>query len=178
VEDSLFQVFGVKPLLGRTSQPGDAHGSCNSLVLSYEAWRRHFSSNPSILGEKITIDGREARVIGVLPQGFWFPSKDVGVWWLGDRTSFSGDSVGVVARLRPQLTDRWVEWALQRDIANSTLIALSSNGQVAVNQWLNPFNGVSYPLQVQTPQYRIDSFDALRRTREILLAAPRSQSLC
>jgi multidrug efflux pump subunit AcrB len=53
---------------------------------------------------------------------------------------------------------------LQRDIANSTLIALSSNGQVAVNQWLNPFNGVSYPLQVQTPQYRIDSFDALRRT--------------
>jgi multidrug efflux pump subunit AcrB len=53
---------------------------------------------------------------------------------------------------------------LQRDVANSTLIALSSNGQVAVNQWLNPFNGVSYPLQVQTPQYRIDSFDALRRT--------------
>ena len=53
---------------------------------------------------------------------------------------------------------------LQRDVANSTLIALSSNGQVAVNQWLNPFNGVSYPLQVQTPQYRIDSFDALQRT--------------
>ena len=52
---------------------------------------------------------------------------------------------------------------LQRDVANSTLIALSSNGQVAVNQWLNPFNGVSYPLQVQTPQYRIDSFDALQR---------------
>jgi multidrug efflux pump subunit AcrB len=52
---------------------------------------------------------------------------------------------------------------LQRDVANSTLIALSSNGQVAVNQWLNPFNGVSYPLQVQIPQYRIDSFDALQR---------------
>jgi multidrug efflux pump subunit AcrB len=52
---------------------------------------------------------------------------------------------------------------LQRDVANSTLIALSSNGQVAVNQWLNPYNGVSYPLQVQTPQYRIDSFDALQR---------------
>jgi multidrug efflux pump subunit AcrB len=53
---------------------------------------------------------------------------------------------------------------LQRDVANSTLITLSSNGQVAVNQWLNPFNGITYPLQVQTPQYRIDSFDALRRT--------------
>jgi len=53
---------------------------------------------------------------------------------------------------------------LQRDVADSTLISLSSNGQVAVNQWLNPFNGVSYPLTVQTPQYRIDSFDALQRT--------------
>ncbi len=53
------------------------------------------------------------------PQRFWFPSDDVGVWWLGDRTSFSGGSVGVVARLRPQVTDRWVEWALQRDNANA-----------------------------------------------------------
>jgi multidrug efflux pump subunit AcrB len=53
---------------------------------------------------------------------------------------------------------------LQRDVANSTLISLSSNGQTAVNEWLNPYNGVSYPLQVQTPQYRVDSFDALRRT--------------
>ena len=29
--------------------------------------------------------------------------------------------------------------------------------QVAPNFWLNPRNGVSYPLVVQTPTYRIDS---------------------
>jgi hypothetical protein len=119
VEDSLFQVFGVRPLLGRTSEPGDEHGSNNSLVLSYETWRRHFSSDPNILQKRTTIDGQEARVIGVLPQRFWFPSEDVGVWWLGNRPSFSGEAVGVVARLKPQLTDRWVEWALQRDITNA-----------------------------------------------------------
>jgi multidrug efflux pump subunit AcrB len=51
----------------------------------------------------------------------------------------------------------------QRDVANSMLISLSSSGQVAPNQWLNPTNGVSYPVTVQTPQYRIDSFDALQR---------------
>ncbi|HEX3875646.1 MAG TPA: efflux RND transporter permease subunit [Bryobacteraceae bacterium] len=51
----------------------------------------------------------------------------------------------------------------QRDVANSLLISLSSSGQVAPNQWLNPTNGVSYPVSVQTPQYRVDSFDALRR---------------
>ncbi len=52
----------------------------------------------------------------------------------------------------------------QRDIANSMLISLSSSGQVAPNQWLNPVNGVNYQVAVQTPTYRIDSFDALQRT--------------
>jgi multidrug efflux pump subunit AcrB len=52
----------------------------------------------------------------------------------------------------------------QRDVANSVLISLSASGQVAPNQWVNPTNGVSYQVQVQTPQYRIDSFDALQRT--------------
>jgi len=52
----------------------------------------------------------------------------------------------------------------QRDVANSMLISLSSSGQVAPNQWLNPANGVSYAITVQTPQYRVDSFDALQRT--------------
>jgi multidrug efflux pump subunit AcrB len=49
-------------------------------------------------------------------------------------------------------------------VANSVLISLSASGQVAPNQWLNPLNGVSYAVSVQTPQYRIDSFDALQRT--------------
>jgi len=52
----------------------------------------------------------------------------------------------------------------ERDVANSMFISLSSSGQVAPNQWLNPKNGVSYQISVQTPQYRIDSFDALNRT--------------
>lgn len=52
----------------------------------------------------------------------------------------------------------------ERDVANSMFISLSSSGQTSPNQWLNPANGVSYQITVQTPQYRIDSFDALKRT--------------
>jgi multidrug efflux pump subunit AcrB len=52
----------------------------------------------------------------------------------------------------------------QRDVANSMLISLSSSGQVAPNQWLSPVNGVNYQVNVQTPQFRNDSIDALRRT--------------
>ncbi|MDQ1472029.1 MAG: hypothetical protein QOJ99_3509 [Bryobacterales bacterium] len=52
----------------------------------------------------------------------------------------------------------------QRDVANSLLISLSSSGQTAPNQWLNPVNGVNYNVAVQTPQSKIDSLDALRHT--------------
>jgi multidrug efflux pump subunit AcrB len=52
----------------------------------------------------------------------------------------------------------------QRDVANSMLISLSSSGQTAPNQWLNPQNGVNYNVAVQTPQYRVSSIDDIRRT--------------
>src|SRR5579864_266501 len=52
----------------------------------------------------------------------------------------------------------------QRDVASSMLISLSGSGQVAPNQWLNWGNGVNYQVLVQTPQYKIDSVDALMRT--------------
>ena len=52
----------------------------------------------------------------------------------------------------------------QRDVATSLLISLSSSGQIAPTQWLDWRTGVSYGVAVQTPQYRMDSLDALLRT--------------
>jgi multidrug efflux pump subunit AcrB len=52
----------------------------------------------------------------------------------------------------------------QRDVASSLLVSLSSSGQTAPNYWLNIKNGVNYSVNVQTPQYRIDSIDALAST--------------
>jgi multidrug efflux pump subunit AcrB len=52
----------------------------------------------------------------------------------------------------------------QRDVATDLLISLSSSGQTAPNYWLNPVNGVNYTVAVQTPQYKIDSLDALRQS--------------
>jgi len=52
----------------------------------------------------------------------------------------------------------------QRDVTSSMLISLSGSGTVAPNFWMNWSNGVSYSVGVQTPQYRIDSLDALLRT--------------
>jgi CzcA family heavy metal efflux pump len=49
----------------------------------------------------------------------------------------------------------------QRDIANSLLVTLAGSGQVKPNFWLNPENGVSYPIVAQMPQYRINSISDL-----------------
>jgi multidrug efflux pump subunit AcrB len=52
----------------------------------------------------------------------------------------------------------------QRDVSTSLLISLSSSGQISPTQWLDFRSGVSYGIAVQTPQYRMDSVDALLRT--------------
>jgi multidrug efflux pump subunit AcrB len=52
----------------------------------------------------------------------------------------------------------------QRDVASDLLVSLSSSFQTAPNFWLNPQNGVSYGVQVMTPQYKIDSIDTLQST--------------
>ena len=52
----------------------------------------------------------------------------------------------------------------QQDVANTVLYSLSSSGQAARNYWLNPQNGVTYLLAVQTPQNQIDSVDTLQST--------------
>jgi multidrug efflux pump subunit AcrB len=50
------------------------------------------------------------------------------------------------------------------DIAQNVLISLSSSFQTAPNFWLDPRNGVSYNVAVQTPQYRIDNYQELQNT--------------
>nr|WP_217481117.1 efflux RND transporter permease subunit [Achromobacter piechaudii] len=48
-----------------------------------------------------------------------------------------------------------------RDVTNSLVTNLAGSSQVAPTFWLNPANGVSYPIVIQTPQYELDSMSAL-----------------
>ncbi|HYA76818.1 MAG TPA: efflux RND transporter permease subunit [Burkholderiaceae bacterium] len=50
------------------------------------------------------------------------------------------------------------------DVAQNVLVSLSGSFQTAPSFWLNPANGIVYNIAVQTPQYRVDSVDALMRT--------------
>jgi multidrug efflux pump subunit AcrB len=52
----------------------------------------------------------------------------------------------------------------ESDIADSMLISLSSSYQVTPNYWVDPKNGVNYPVAVQTPQHLVNSVEAMLST--------------
>jgi putative ABC transport system permease protein len=74
---NLFSMLGVRPLLGRTLVAGDEVQS-DVVVLGYEAWRRHFNSDPAIVGQRLEFRAgallppsmRVMTVVGVLPAHF------------------------------------------------------------------------------------------------------------
>ncbi len=72
--DNFFDVFGVKPVLGRTFLPGeDQPGKDNIAVLSYEVWKTNFGGRDDAVGKVVKLDGTPYTVIGVMPAGFRFP---------------------------------------------------------------------------------------------------------
>jgi multidrug efflux pump subunit AcrB len=52
----------------------------------------------------------------------------------------------------------------QQTVANSLLVSLASSGLTSPSYWLDPKRGVQYSVAVMTPQYKIDSMNALENT--------------
>jgi multidrug efflux pump subunit AcrB len=50
----------------------------------------------------------------------------------------------------------------ERDVTNSLVVNLAGSGQVSPTYWLNPDNGISYPIVMQTPQHQVDTLAALQ----------------
>ena len=48
-----------------------------------------------------------------------------------------------------------------KDVTNSMVVNLAGSSQVSPTYWLNPANGVSYPIVMQTPQYNLNSLSSL-----------------
>lgn len=69
---NLFRVMGVEPELGRSFLPEEDQvpGRDAVLVLDHDFWVKQFSSDRSVLGRKVWIDGIEFTIIGVAPARF------------------------------------------------------------------------------------------------------------
>ena len=72
VSGNYFDVFGIKPCLGRVFLPEDDHVSANQpvAVISHAFWRRWFGSNKAVIGKQIIIDDQPVTIIGVTPSKF------------------------------------------------------------------------------------------------------------
>ena len=62
----------------------------------------------------------------------------------------------------------------ERDVTNSLVVNLAGSSQVSPTYWLNPNNGVSYSIVMQTPQYQLDSLGALQT---VPISAPGATNL-
>lgn len=68
---NLFSLLGVNPILGRGFLPEDGKPDQPRVALiGFGLWQRRFGGDPSVVGRKITTNGNEATIIGVMPANF------------------------------------------------------------------------------------------------------------
>src|SRR5713226_7345923 len=111
VSPSFFTLLGVNPHLGRTFSPDEGEqGHDRVVVLGYALWQRVFGADPQIVGKDVAIDGRTCKVIGVMPQGFDYPSpSDLWTPQVFVPADFAPNNRGnhgyeVLARIKPGLS--------------------------------------------------------------------------
>jgi putative ABC transport system permease protein len=72
---SLFRALGVPPHRGRIFLDDDEQpGQAPVVILSHRTWRTRFGASEEILGRTIALNEQAIRVVGVMPEGFGFPS--------------------------------------------------------------------------------------------------------
>src|SRR5215216_1130987 len=126
---NLFSTLQVAPLLGHTPAAGDA----DTVLLSHGLWQRRFSSDPSIVGRQLRIDGQSLTVIGVMPPDFRFPFQS-DLWWLSDRY-FNRKNRGwrldqTIARLKPGVSTEQAHAEMQQIAARLAQTYPDTNAEV------------------------------------------------
>lgn len=109
VTPNFFNVLEAKPMLGRVWTAEEDAAASPSVVISYALWRERFSGDPNIVGKTILMNGQGTTVIGVMPQGFYFPVRQIDFYKPGyftPKVLAERDShyLTVVARLKPGVT--------------------------------------------------------------------------
>jgi len=93
VTDGFFRTLGVTPVLGRDFYSGeDKHEAPNSVILSYGAWQRRFGGRRDVVGQTILLSDTPTTIVGVLPQGFYFPPRGDAEFWIPLHASGSCES--------------------------------------------------------------------------------------
>lgn len=76
VGTELFNVLGVKPVVGRTFRGSDTDAAdASAAVISYRVWQQEFGGETDLANLRLTYTGRTYSVIGVMPPGVSYPGN-------------------------------------------------------------------------------------------------------
>jgi predicted permease len=75
VSPELLELLRARPAAGRLFRPEESEpGRSRVVLLRYDFWQEHFGGDPQVVGRSIRLDGESHEVVGVLPEGWAFPS--------------------------------------------------------------------------------------------------------
>src|SRR5579871_2101232 len=74
----LFDLLGASAEYGRTFSP--ARADAHQIVFSHRAWHELFQARQDLIGSSVVLDGTPFTVLGVMPEGFKFPSAETAFW--------------------------------------------------------------------------------------------------
>jgi predicted permease len=102
-------LLGVPPAVGRWFRAEGGAAELRTVVLGYGLWQSRFAGAANVLGRVIRLDGVPHEVIGVMPSGFHFPTRDVQLWTpfalvQADYTDRNNTYLEAVGRLAPGVT--------------------------------------------------------------------------
>jgi predicted permease len=112
VTPSFFSTLGRQPALGRAFTEEEAKpGADKQVILANGLWRTRFGADASIVGRDIRMSGESYKVVGVLPEDFELPGRDIAalVPFAFTPQQMSDNGRGnefsqMIARLRPGAT--------------------------------------------------------------------------
>ena len=67
---NLFSLLGAKPIIGRVFLATEAQDKAQTIVISYEFWKRELNSDPQVLGKSFSIEGVVSTIVGVMQPHF------------------------------------------------------------------------------------------------------------
>jgi predicted permease len=109
VTSNFFSVLGVEPVVGRAFTDEEDRSGAPVALISYGLWQRRYAGDPAVVGADVVMSGTRRRIIGVMPRGFVFRSRDVDFWipmqfTPAERAQRGSHYLNVVARLAAGVT--------------------------------------------------------------------------